>query len=293
MNDIIHIGFHKTATTWLQKGLVIVKNATYVDPLIIGKEILLKSEFRFYNESNPFEKMSERMVISHEELSGNPINAGFGGVMETVYANRIHYLFSKRTPRIVIFIRNQYDMVLSQYLQYLKMGGIHSMDSFFNEKIPSSFRNKAFKKEYYFYSNIIHLYQNLFGKESVYIYLYEELKEDNQAFLEKLKKDLDLDIDIEDFIRLKSVNVSNSIKFNKIKRIINGFTSHNDLSSERLSILPKRIRSFFFKAKTSSLQVESRILSGLLVKETYRNDNLKLLTLTNFDEETLKKWNYL
>ena len=74
MKKIIHIGYHKTASTWLQKVLFpLVNNYYYIDRSVSQRLFTNQRGFDFNPKKvrNFFESLNYNTIISEEKLSGN------------------------------------------------------------------------------------------------------------------------------------------------------------------------------------------------------------------------------
>lgn len=187
---LIHIGFHKTGTTWLQ-NLFFHKHPQFFYPYygknyITTKLFVEPDSFEFSPEvtkqalENDITKANSTgriLVISNERLCGRP---NTGGRDKKELADRIKSVFPE--AKVLIFIRNQFDMIVSTYGQYVKAGGPCSIERYLNgfQKFPS------FTFSHFKYCRLIKYYYELFGKENVAIYLYEDFKCNKQNVLNNL-----------------------------------------------------------------------------------------------------------
>lgn len=176
---LIHIGYHKTATTWMQKLLFIPQNGyrQIADHSDVFSLIVKPHGLKFdpslmqslITNSTPTLAKSEVPVISSEILCGNPF---FGGRESDIYAERLHAIVPN--ARILISIRSQMRILPSVYMQYLLRGGTMGYKKFFegvNE--PGYF---AFNSDHFEYDRLIALYQRLFGADNVLVTSQESLK---------------------------------------------------------------------------------------------------------------------
>jgi hypothetical protein len=131
-SPILHVGYHKTGTTWLQRSFFPrARGLTLVTPLAIRCELLVPSLVAFDPKrarASLLDGCSDRLVVSEEELSGNLHTGGLHGAFSEELAARLHAAFSE--GRVLVFIRNQTRMILSAYKQYIKSGGTHRIRRF-------------------------------------------------------------------------------------------------------------------------------------------------------------------
>jgi hypothetical protein len=123
---IVHIGYHKTATTWFQKRLwPNLASHDYV-PREVTQRALLDPPGMHFDAALASEVLglatrSRPVVVSEENLSGYIHNGGLHGLLAPEMARRIKAVLP--AARIVIFIRRQPDAVRASYSQYLAAGG--------------------------------------------------------------------------------------------------------------------------------------------------------------------------
>jgi len=180
--DFLHIGLHKTASTYLQKiffpnikDLVVLNNiSTEIDTWFVKSFIDAPSNvfdnFKFihdFKKKTNIKNINSRLVtcISEENLSGNI----YTGDNMIEICNRIHNSFEPR--KILIILRNQVDMLLSLYSNYIHHKGKSNFEKWLNgdAKKLQLLINKLN------YSNLISLYIKNFGEDKVAIYTYEDI----------------------------------------------------------------------------------------------------------------------
>ncbi len=175
---LLHIGYHKTATSWMQQRLFVpehgyrqVARHAEVWRHVVGKHGLLfeadamRAAIRT-GMSGLIE--GEVPVISSEILSGHPF---YGGIGSDVFAQRLKEIAPD--ARILISVRHQRRMLTSVYMQYLSRGGTMSPEKFFAGDPDLGFN--GFRPEHFAYHRLVALYQDLFGVENVYVISQESL----------------------------------------------------------------------------------------------------------------------
>lgn len=200
---LIHIGYHKTGTTWLQKTLFERPDKGFFP---INKKGFVPNRSDKYAEyahhvaqrfffTHPFQFDGDRFrdeirneidwgregipVLSSERLSGNPHSGGYDS-KEIAY--RLHAVF--QGAKIFIVIREQSSMILSNYFQYLSFGGARSLKDYIGREYDG--RIPLFSKDHFRYHHLVNLYQNLFGKDRVLVLPYEMFKRSPKGFIETL-----------------------------------------------------------------------------------------------------------
>ena len=284
MKNLFHIGYHKTATTWFQKKFYpLLKNYNQVD----------RSKIRDFFYENKYQDFSSKknQIFCDEELSGNIHNGAYLGLLSENIATKISKF---ENPKVIIFIRNQYDIIVSSYLQYIKEGGNYSFSRYIEHKeFDRSNRTSLFSLNHFDYKNLIHKYQSLIGKENVYIYLFEDFITDQELFISSFIKDHNLEIDLNK-VDFEKNNNSYSYVSLFFARIINSFSRKNVLYKYYIIHLPfvyeyareilRRIKIFPVKSR-SFINDEFRHI----INKKYSDSNKSIAKEYNLD---LDKYNY-
>jgi hypothetical protein len=210
---LIHVGLHKTATSWLQEYyLTREANGFWVPPIppslalgmkgpdasrrskdikLIGRLIVSDSKFRLVPEEDfdaekiryglsDLEKPPNLMpVVSNERLAGHPLSNGFD---RQVLAERICRIFPN--ARVLLTIREQKSIILSNYMQYLKFGGWHSVEKFLQP--PSDTRQPVLTLHYWDYAKLITSYHRIFGTDNVLVLPQELLRRSPLEFVGRI-----------------------------------------------------------------------------------------------------------
>jgi len=223
---LIHIGYHKTATTWLQniyfsnhpQIAFVGRHPELWQYVISPHDLDFKAELAkayFYPKINEATKNKKFAVFSSERLSGNPHSGAYDNKL---IADRLFSVFPR--AKILIVIREQRDAMLSNYKQYIKMGGICTLKEYLfppvDGKIPL-FRLDNFK-----YHQLIEYYVKLYGLENVKVMLYEEFRENPSKFIKDLAYFLGIDDSLV-FPTEQKINTSLSDLNTVLKRRINRF----------------------------------------------------------------------
>lgn len=306
---LIHIGYHKTGTTWLQNNLFINNNETF-HPLsvhqkgkstlarcfIINRQGQLLNSFQSYKphivsaikatiNANPKPK-DKIFVVSHERLSGTPHSGGFDA---SVISERIKNVLPN--AKIFIVIREQKSKILSDYLQYLSIGGNFSLKKYmttpYDGKIP------FFSSSYYNYYHLILKYQQLFGKDHVLVLPYELFQKDKNKFIQSLASFMgkEIKIDPASFNDYENKTTNHFISFYfKWLNIFIHSTSVNHYSRfksklgsrliEQVLHVLKKITPHSFDKKTK-LKLSNEIND--IVGNSYSNSNKKINELIKID----------
>ncbi len=241
---LIHIGYHKTATTFFQKQLFSNKQFNLVDRLEIQKNLLQPSPYSF--DKNRFNLwLKKRLVtnklniISEEEISGNIHTSGNGRSITSEMVERLSTI-NVADVHIIIMLREQCSMVESCYRQYIKKGGTFSFNNYFNSEKNGGqrFRFQGFSLEHLKYDDVVKHYHNNFGIERVHCFLYEEFLADKKKFLTSLQALLDMNQCFSEILLEKHVNPSLSNLSIFFAKISNRFTVCDPISRGRIFYIP-------------------------------------------------------
>jgi hypothetical protein len=285
---VIHIGYHKTGTSWLQKEVFpTVSNAwqpyNYQE---ISDRFVHASSYSFdaseilreARERAPSGADSKILLLSNERLSGSPHSGGFD---QRYIARRLKDTFPD--AKIVIGIREQLSCIESCYKEYVRGGGIASLEQYIHPPRPEHF--PYFNPDFFKYYRLVSQYINMFGKDNVLVLPIEILKSSPKSYLSKLGNFSDLNVEA-DQIKLDPVRVSLSPLGTEVKRIVNRFTMRNSLNPFPLfrirgghPLLMKILPLLSRKIK-SNINYHRRVHSYF---GSYEWENKSLVSLTGVD----------
>lgn len=203
-------------------------------------------------------------------MCGHPDNGGLLEALSKDMAYRLHSVYPD--ARIVIFIRNQLDMIRSTYLQYIRAGGTYSLNRFLYPYKPANmyyrrwYKNPRLTLDHFSYQYLIRHYQNIFGQKNVHVFCYEEFLEDAQGFAEKYASRFDLEIKF-DKLDYAHRNKSLGLISLQLARLLGPFSRWDN--PNRLVLLPiipmglhKAALKAFNKTFLAGPQITSRQLFG-------------------------------
>jgi hypothetical protein len=189
---LVHIGYHKTASTWLQKTYFpSVRNASLVPRQVAIDAFLEVGALRFDPEQTRRrleEAAPGRLILSLEGLSGYLHNGGLSGALSKDMAHRLKTTLPDAD--IVVFIRRQPDVLAASYAQYVRYGGTHPAERYLfpgeykSLKHTRRDKNPRFELDHFDYLPLLRLYRDLFGADRVHVYLYEALRSEYDVFVE-------------------------------------------------------------------------------------------------------------
>ncbi len=191
-NIIIHIGYHKTGSTFLQRRIFPQLSFNQLMQPQVG--YLAKSQpynpYKFVKQLEQKHKLnqSQGTIISQETLSGQ----GDGNPMWDAHliAERLHETFPN--AKILIVIRNQLDYILSFYTFRVVKRGLerHPLPQYLEDKFDWLHTKLQ-------YDLLVRHYLNLFGQNQVRILLYEDLVQDANVFIQDILNFINIQTEIE------------------------------------------------------------------------------------------------
>ena len=139
---LFHVGYPKASSTWLQERLFLPQHGFFpvyfnkTDREILNNFLVDPTAFN-YDAARFRADLEERLrhglerqhtvpVISAESLTGMSNDAPMGSTK--LIAERIHNTWPD--AKILIVVREQFSIILSGYFQYVRGGGIRSLESY-------------------------------------------------------------------------------------------------------------------------------------------------------------------
>lgn len=195
MGPIVHIGVHKTATSWFQRHVYpYVDSHHFVDRRLVRRTLLAGDPFRFdagaAHIALGLHQLTRPPILCEEDLSGVLHHGLVSGHIAQTVARRIHALLPD--ARILIFIRAQPSAAISWYQQYLREGGTGSIRRYlFPDGYRHCGRDRPFKLPRFSftqldYHGLIETYDDLFGRERVIVVPHEALVANRAGVLRDL-----------------------------------------------------------------------------------------------------------
>lgn len=242
---IVHIGFHKTATTWFQKVLYpSVRNFAYVDRVKVKRAFLRDTPFSF-DPARAWDVLElpggKPPILCEEELSGYLHNGGLGGLLSAEVARRIKAVLPD--ARIVVFIRAQPSMIAATYQQYIRGGGTRAVrrylwaERYLRGAAAEPYKIPRFSFDHFEYDRLIAHYDGLFGREDVLVVPYEEFRRRPDATIAGMAERLGMDVELGGKARA-SVNRSYGAPLIPLARAMNLFTARTVLDKRAILDIP-------------------------------------------------------
>jgi hypothetical protein len=188
---IVHIGYHKTGTTWFQQRFYPrVVGRYYIGRRLVRQAFLAPHALHFDGAAarQALGGGLGGIIICEENLSGGLHHGGLAGCQSKDVAERIRAALPD--AQIVIFVRRQIDAVASAYVQYVKGGGTFGVErylfgrDYYGPNAPEHDEVPRFRFEHFAYDRLISHYDGLFGRASVHVYRYEDFRADPRSFIQ-------------------------------------------------------------------------------------------------------------
>ncbi|PKA42024.1 sulfotransferase (plasmid) [Rhizobium sullae] len=296
---LIHIGYHKTGSTYLQDHCFQPINGYSSDiggsRTRIVKDIAFPDNFTFdpsgcRNLYLPYIETARvnglRFVLSHERLSGYPPSGGYDRML---IADRLVHTFP--SARILIVVREQVSLIRSIYSQYITDGGNLSLDRFLETPEPQLGRMPGFRLEVYEFDRLIRHYQELFGR--VLVLPFEMMVRDLEGFVGQITQFMEMPPPA--VIAKVLTNSRRPVTMQVIQRFANRLMSNNELSRGGIVQIPRFARRFgllqpVFEHLTPQ-SFDERLYRNIdrkiraFVGGHYRHSNRRVIALTGLDLE--------
>ena len=253
-NLLIHIGYHKTGTTWLQRELFLPESDIF-SPITNRADGSSSLALDFvYNEDgyliNSFDNNEKAIqnslddildtieiqdlkipVISHERLSGNPQSSGFDAY---IVARRLHNFFPE--AKILIVIREQCSWILSNYFQYLSIGGNHHLEKYL--KIKYDGKRPGFSPGHVEFHHLIKDYQSRYSADNVLVIPYEIFDRDKELFFNQLGKFIGKDLSTMDLDYGKKIHARTNHYLNYRLKFLNPYLNSSSVNNYSALVNP-------------------------------------------------------
>jgi hypothetical protein len=181
---LVHVGFHKTGSSVLQKYYFTEKNGYLLHNegrhlwlrIFVNKfstESLVENEEKIiYDFTKIATERNLCAVISHERLSGYPL---YGGSDRLSIYKRIQKLMEHFDVKILCVFREQNAWILSMWQQLIVDGASHPLRNFIFSDTDEGYRAPRARLEYIDYFLELKSLTSIFGKSNVLMVEYEGL----------------------------------------------------------------------------------------------------------------------
>jgi Sulfotransferase family len=300
---LIHIGYPKAASTWLQNVIFSDETSGFFAPwgLPSGEateQFVIANAFKFSAETArqafaaglaEAERRNLVPVISQETLIGSQIRGCYWG---KDVADRLAATFPN--AKILMIIREQKATILSSYREHIKMGETTPLDRFIGAYDRKPGFGPPCQLDYLEYDRTIAYYHNLFGAENVLILPFELLKHNLQDFGQKILHFVGLDTQ-PNYCR-SAENVGCKGATLELRRQLNFFCQGGDFSGKKPPItwrLAQKISAASDRLIPQSQHDRAEAKFKQFIAETvgdlFRESNQKTSQAIGID---LKFWGY-
>lgn len=249
---LLHIGYHKAASTVLQDQIFFAPNGVFLAPTTEPRHTLVerfvlpqpmsfdpvRARHHYRDLMRRAEAMGRTFVLSHERFSGYPPTGGFDS---SIIATRLHRTFPE--ARVLIVVREQLASIYSMYLQYITDGGGMALREYLNPPKRYFKRVPGFSAEFYHYHRLVALYRQLFGADRVLCLPFELLAADPAEFQARIYDFSGQSLRSRD---LTSQNSGRPPSFQLAQRLVNrhfGYSELNRVKHHSSETLPRRFGS--------------------------------------------------
>lgn len=294
---LLHVGYHKTGTSFLQKEIFASPNIDYnaIDRDLIIEEIINKHLFFFDADATRQTLQKDFVadkvnVVSMENLIGNPHSGGYNSYD---HLQKLKQLFP--AAKVLICIREQSSMILSSYKQYITTTGTLRLKNYLKPIEQGSNILPAFDLKHFCYHALIGNYIDAFGKENVLVLPYELLSKNSHEFLKQIFEFSGLkEEDIAKIDSERKRNIATLSLTIKVKRLYNKWFTKTRINPHGWFGLSTKINQPLFKAVTfieskfgkkfQKKQDNARMqIIKKATKDFYRESNRKTSELINVD----------
>jgi hypothetical protein len=192
---LIHVGYHKSGTTWLQNCLFSNEAVGFISPW--GNQAGIAADL-FIN-SNPFKFSADSASELFRDGLDSAIAKGLVPVLsneamcgeehprkryERSVADRLKETFPN--AKILISIRNQKSTILSHYRQHIAKGYGTTLNKYLGAgELAVGFAPECVI-DHFDYDAFVAYYQSLFGKENVLVILQEQMIKELQIVCDEV-----------------------------------------------------------------------------------------------------------
>lgn len=192
---LLHIGYHKTGTSWLQLRLFCRADLGFCEPWggrshVAIDQFVLANPFRFDAAAAREQFMpavreaagkSLIPVLTHEDLCGYPVHGRYYGAQ---VADRLAETFPG--AKVLIGVREQRSALLSHYGQYIHQGKYGSIEKFIGTREHKAGFAPICRLDHFEFHLLVGHYRRLFGAGNVLVLPIEFLKEDGRRYVETI-----------------------------------------------------------------------------------------------------------
>lgn len=188
--DALHVGFSKCASTFLQAFF-----AGHPDIFLVNQShFFAPFKFSSYDTgTDAYRRLFDGADAGQVKLESDehillplfhPVLAAAATTLESVTEISGRIRSTQPDAKIIIVVRNQVDLIVSRYSEYILGGGKGDFEYFVNEFLSCSIDGINYYQNYY--TRIIEIFRRDFGVKNVLALLQEELSSNEELFIRHL-----------------------------------------------------------------------------------------------------------
>ena len=192
---LIHIGYHKTGTNWLQRELFSGSATGYrwlgkrpeshpIWGIVNVRALEFDAADVRANLEPQLHKAENRGAVPSSRWSASPAIRSRAAHDAGQIAERLRAVFPD--SRVLAVIREQRTMIVSTYKQYVKAGGACTLEQVLDPPTRQNWRVPWFDFRHFEYDHLIRRYHDLWGPENVLVLPYEQFIRDGRGFVERI-----------------------------------------------------------------------------------------------------------
>lgn len=313
---LIHIGYPKSASSWLQDFIFPDTRLGFMSPwgnktktymIHKGSEFSAESVFNLF-EPGLKEAADLGLVptISNEHLTGilgfsHKSLSKWSSAHSRLIPERLYKAFPQ--AKILIIIREQKSFIMSAYRQNIRTGGTQYINQYISDKNDPA---GIFPLDALRYDVLIEQYQSLFGRDNILVLPFELIRKKQDRFFKSIFDFLGIQVDSSCYSNKSSRNVGLKGGSLMLKRQFNvlcnslfvspeseGFRDRGILQSEAMQSMSVKlsIASGFLIPGSVHKSIESRFKTHIekCIGSYYAHSNQQAARLTDID---LDHWGY-
>lgn len=291
---LVHAGYQKTGSTFLQRNLF-VDDTVFHSPWGTQSTQAIEHFVLAHPERFEPERIRADLIgppdriplISHEDLLGYPVHGRY-------YAEQVVNRLARALPdaRILVCIRRQPDILLSNYFQYVRQGGTKRLDALLSENRDRPGFRPHFRLDHFEYDLMHRLLTRHFATDQIRFLPMEMLKADQIGFTERIASFLGRDIVVRN--STSSMNRRHSARALGLQRRLNHVIQRPAQAPEQYRDLPVTLRmrnrvisvADKLSGRFGDSEVQLRRLRQIIanaVEDHYRTSNNNLSELIGID----------
>ncbi len=236
---IVHIGLHKTGTTFIQNEIYPRLDSITTIRAWHSHRFIINSDF------------DKKILFTDEGISGNPFGGNYSAEFNS-NIKKIKYLYDD--PKIIFGIRKHEGFLCSLYKQYLHQKGHEEFSHLFN-----TFNTGLLKTDDLLFRKKIGVLKKEFS--NVFIYSQESLKKRPQDFINSLIDFLEIEDEL-DFNTIetkeRNVGVNTVFQVNLLKKL-----NRLNETFKKYSLLPNLYSGRLVKYKITPRDISQNHLKNI------------------------------